>query len=215
MQSKAASVEAYLNELPGDRRDTIQAVRQVILGNLDKGYEEGMQCGMIGYYVPHRIFPAGYHCDPTQPLTFAGIASQKNYLSLYLMCVYGSAEHAEWFRKAWTATGRKLDMGKSCIRFKKIEDVALDVVGEAVRRVPAAKYVALYLKGREAMVNRSTRGPRSSTTKKSSKSAPSGAKGAAAGPTKNAMSTSTRKTVAIKVAGKVPGRKPAGQALKR
>jgi len=145
MQSKATTVAAYLRELPPDRRAVIQAVREVILANLDKDYEEGMQYGGIGYYVPHRVFPAGYHCDPSQPLNFAGIASQKNHLSLGLMCVYFSSEHAEWFRTAWTATGRKLDMGKCCIRFKKIEDVALDVVGEAVRRVPAAKYVASYL----------------------------------------------------------------------
>src|SRR5215510_4562835 len=129
MQSKAATVEQFLAALPEDRRAAIQAVREVILKNLDKDYEEGMQYGMLGYYVPHRVFPAGYHCDPKQPLSFAGLASQKNHMSLYLMCVYGNREHEQWFRQAWTKTGKKLDMGKSCIRFKKLEDVALDVVG--------------------------------------------------------------------------------------
>ena len=91
MQSKATTVEQYLAELPEDRRKAIEAVRQVILKNLDKDYEEGIQYGMIGYYVPHRVYPAGYHCDPKQPLPFAGLASQKNYMSLYLMCVYGDS----------------------------------------------------------------------------------------------------------------------------
>jgi hypothetical protein len=141
MQSKATTVEQYLAQLPEDRRQAIQAVRKVILKNLDKDYEEGMQYGMIGYYVPHRVYPAGYHCDPKQPLPFAGLASQKNYMSLYLMCIYGSSDHLDWFKRSWAKTGRKLDMGKSCIRFKKLEDVALDVVGEAIKRVPAKKYV--------------------------------------------------------------------------
>jgi hypothetical protein len=141
MQSKVTTVEQYLSELPEDRRKAIEAVRQVILKNLDKDYEEGMQYGMIGYYVPHRVYPPGYHCDPKQPLTFAGLASQKNHMSLYLMCVYGDSNHLQWFREAWAKSGKKLDMGKSCVRFKKLEDLPLDVIGEAIRRVPAKKYV--------------------------------------------------------------------------
>ena len=113
-----------------------------MLKNLDKDYEEGVQYGMIGYYVPHRVYPAGYHCDPKQPLPFANLASQKNHMALYLMCVYGDTDHTKWFKEAWAKTGKKLDMGKSCIRFKKVEDLALDVIGEAIRRVPAKKYVA-------------------------------------------------------------------------
>ena len=112
-------------------------MRKVILKNLDKDYEEGMQYGMIGYYVPHRVYPAGYHCDPKQPLPFACLASQKNYMSLYLMCVYGDTPLAKWFAAAWAKTGKKLDMGKSCVRFKKLDDLALDVIGEAIRRLPA------------------------------------------------------------------------------
>jgi hypothetical protein len=141
MQSKVTTVEQYLSELPEDRRKAIEAVRQVILKNLDKDYEEGMQYGMIGYYVPHRVYPPGYHCDPKQPLTFAGLASQKNHMSLYLMCIYGDSNHLKWFREAWAKTGKKLDMGKSCVRFKKLEDIPLDVIGEAIKRVPARKYV--------------------------------------------------------------------------
>lgn len=146
MQSKSKTVEQYLAELPEERRIAIQAVRNVILKNLDKDYEEGMQYGMIGYYVPHRIFPDGYHCDPTQPVCYAGLASQKSHLSIYLMSIYGDAGELAWFRQAWEKTGKKLDMGKSCIRFKKLADIDLDVIGQAIRRVPAHKYIANYVK---------------------------------------------------------------------
>jgi hypothetical protein len=148
MQSTAPTVEAYLRSLPEDRRAAISAVRGVILKNLDTSYEEGMQYGMIGYYVPHHVYPKGYHCDPKQPLTFAALASQKNYMSLYLMSVYGGSvgdsprnQHERWFREAWARTGKKLQMGKSCIRFKKVEDLALDLIGEAIKRVPASMYI--------------------------------------------------------------------------
>ena len=162
MQSKVTTVEQYLAELPEDRRKALEAVRQVILKNLDNDYEEGMQYGMIGYYVPHRVYPAGYHCDPKQPLSFAGLASQKNYMSLYLMCVYGDANHSKWFQEAWAKTGKKLDMGKSCVRFKKLEDLPLDVIGEAIKRVPAKKYIeycASALKTTNKPALKSTRNP--------------------------------------------------------
>lgn len=142
MQSKAATVKDYLASLPEDRRRAIDAVRAVIRKNLDKDYEEGMQYGMIGYYVPHRVFPAGYHCDPKQPLPFAALASQKNYMSVYLMSVYGGDE--SWFRARWEQSGKKLDMGKCCVRFKTLEALALDVIGEAIKRVPAKKYIEQY-----------------------------------------------------------------------
>ncbi|MEK6676841.1 MAG: DUF1801 domain-containing protein [Planctomycetota bacterium] len=144
MQSKATTVQQYLSELPADRRAAIQAVRDVILDNLDDDFEEGMQYGSIGYYVPHRVFPAGYHCDPSQPLPFAGLASQKNHMAVYLMSVYGENSDENWFRTAWAKTGKKLDMGKCCVRFKKLEDVALDVIGEAIRRVTAKTYIEHY-----------------------------------------------------------------------
>lgn len=144
MKSTAATVEQYLAELPPVRREALEAVRAVILKNLPKGYEEGMQYGMIGYFVPHSVYPPGYHCDPTQPLPFASLASQKNYMSLYLMCIYGDPEHEAWFRQAWAETGKKLDMGKSCVRFKKLEDLPLNLIGRAVKRVPAKKFIAHY-----------------------------------------------------------------------
>ncbi|MDB5344663.1 MAG: hypothetical protein JWP89_3040 [Schlesneria sp.] len=146
MQSKATTVDLYLAELPADRRTSIQAVRQVILSNLDPGYEEGMQYGMIGYYIPHSRYPSGYHCDPKQPLPFVCLASQKNHLSLYMMSVYGDSDLAKWFQAAWKKTGKKLDMGKSCIRFKRPEDLALDVIGEAIHRQPVAKHIEFYEK---------------------------------------------------------------------
>ena len=144
MQSKAKTVKAYLAELPADRRAALQAVREVILENLDGEYEEGMQYGMIGYYVPHKVYPAGYHTNPKQPLPFASLASQKNHMAIYLMCLYSDVSQEAWFRQAWAAAGKKLDMGKSCVRFKKLEDVALDVLGETIKRVPARAFIEHY-----------------------------------------------------------------------
>ena len=95
---------------------------------------------MIGYYIPHRVYPAGYHCDPKQPLT-AALASQKGYMSVYLMCIYGHEALRSWFEDAWAKAGKKLNMGKSCVRFKKLDDLALDVIGKAIRQVPARKYI--------------------------------------------------------------------------
>ena len=142
MQPKASTVSGYLAQLPPDRRGAIEAVRAVILKNLDKGFQETLQYGMIGYNVPHTLYPPGYHCNPKEPLPFAALASQKNHMAVYLMSVYGGDE--EWFRAAWAKTGKKLDMGKSCVRFKKLDDVALDVIGEAVKRVTAKGYIEKY-----------------------------------------------------------------------
>ena len=162
MQSKATTVEQYLSELTEDSRKVLQAVREVILKNLDRDYEEGMQYGMIGYYVPHRVYPAGYDCDRKQPLPFASLASQKNYMSLYLMCLYGDSDHSMWFQQAWAKTGKKLDMGKSCVRFKKLDDLALDVIAEAIRRVPARRYVERCEAALKAMNKRTVQGGRRS-----------------------------------------------------
>lgn len=144
MQSKAKSVKQYLDELPEGRREAISAVRDVMLKNLPQGFEEGMRYGMIGYYVPHRVYPAGYHCNPKEPLPYASLASQKNYMSIYLMCIYGAEKHREWFIDAWEKTGKKLDMGKSCVRFKKLEDVPLKVVGQAIKKVTVKGYIEFY-----------------------------------------------------------------------
>lgn len=154
MQSAASTVREYLDALPAERRAIVEAVREVILANLDSGFSEAMQYGMIGYAVPHSVFPAGYHCDPKQPLPFAGLASQKNYVSLYLMGLYfgctrdEETDEAKWFREEWAKAGKKkLDMGKSCVRFKTLEEVPLDVIGQAVRRMPAQLYIERYQQG--------------------------------------------------------------------
>lgn len=155
MKSKATTVQDYLNSLPDDRRKAIEAVRKVILKNLDKDYEESMLWGMIGYAVPHRVWPTGYHCDPSKPLMVAALASQKDNLTVYLMSVYSDKAERAWFEKAWAKTGKKLNMGGSCVRFRKLEDAALDVIGEAIRRVPAKAYVATYVQ----MLAKTGRGP--------------------------------------------------------
>lgn len=149
MQSKATTVTEYLDELPEDRRAAINKVRQVIKKNLPKGVAEGMQYGMIGYFVPHKIYPPGYHCDPKQPLPFAGLASQKGHMSFYLCTLYQNPELEAWFRERTAAAGKKLDMGKGCVRFKKLEDLALDVVGEMVGRVTVEDLIAKYDQNRE------------------------------------------------------------------
>jgi hypothetical protein len=146
MRSTAKTVAEYLKELPADRRAAIEAVRQVVRANIDGNVEEGMQYGAISYYVPHRIFPAGYHCDPAQPLPYIGIASQKQYMALYLHgCYISGSSEEEWIRRAYAKAGRPLDMGKSCLRFKSLETLDLDIVAEAIRRVPSATYVERYL----------------------------------------------------------------------
>jgi hypothetical protein len=203
MQSKSTTVESYLASLPPDRRAALEAVRQAILANLDGDYVEQMQYGMIGYAVPHSVFPAGYHCDPKQPLPFAGLASQKGHMSLYLMSTYMMAGEDEWFRKAWAKTGKKLDMGKACVRFKTLDGVALDVVGEAVRRVPAAKYVANYVAVLDTRTKAAKPGGTSATraAKATSKAKAAGTKStkvAAAAKSKSAVKASAKPTARAK-----------------
>lgn len=144
MQSKAKTVKEYLASLPADRREALQTLREVILKHIDPVYEERMDYGMPGWSVPHSVYPPGYHCKPEIPLPYAGFASQKNHMSLYLMCIYGHTGEDKWFREAWAKTGKRLDMGKSCIRFKKVEDLALDVIAEAFKRTPAKAYIEFY-----------------------------------------------------------------------
>jgi len=145
MQSEATTVAQYLAELPADRRATVETVRKVILKNIDRNkVEETMLYGMIGYVIPFRVYPPGYHCPPKQPLPYICLASQKNYLSLYMMGLYEGTSVAQEFRDAWKKAGKKLDMGKSCIRFKTADDLALDVVADAIRNTPVASYIAQY-----------------------------------------------------------------------
>ena len=141
MTSGAKTVAEYLDSLPEDRRAALTKVRSVIKKHLPKGFVEQIQYGMIGYVVPHSAYPAGYHVNPKEPLGFAGLGSQKNYMSLYMMTAYGWPGMAEWLKTEFAARGKKLNMGKSCIRFKKIEDLPLDVIGEAFGKVSMEAYI--------------------------------------------------------------------------
>ena len=169
MSAKPQTVDDYLSSLPEERREVLQTVRQAILQNLPQGYEEGIQYGMIGYYVPHQIYPAGYHADPRQPVPFAGLASQKNHMAIYLMSVYADPELECWFREAWINAGKKLDMGKSCVRFKKLDAVPLDVIAETVRRVPVSDFIDQYESSRVSTKASTTK---ASTTKASTTQSP-------------------------------------------
>jgi uncharacterized protein YdhG (YjbR/CyaY superfamily) len=139
--SNATSPEEMIAALPPDRRDAIAKVREVIQANLPAGYEEGMLFGMIGWYVPLERYPDTYN---KQPLGLAALANQKNYMALYLNTVYGDPETARWFRERFAASGKKLDMGKSCVRFRKLDDLPLDVIAETIARTPVDKYIEGY-----------------------------------------------------------------------
>jgi hypothetical protein len=138
-KSNATSVTQYLNSLPADRKKALAAVRKVILDNLPEGFEEGMQYGMIGYYVPLTRYPDTYN---GQALGIAALASQKQYMSVYLMGVYASKEQERWFKDAYAKSGKKLDMGKSCVRFKSLEDLPLDVIGQAIAKTSVDEFIA-------------------------------------------------------------------------
>ncbi len=150
MQSAAPTVSEYLKELPDDRRKAIKAIRKAIKDNLDPQVREVIQYGMIGYAIPHSVYPAGYHCNPKQPLPFLSLASQKNHMALYLFCLYCDEGEVERFQEAWKNTGHKLDMGKSCVRFKKLEDVPLDVIAKTVKRMTVKKFIKAYESSLEA-----------------------------------------------------------------
>ncbi|MEM9381417.1 MAG: DUF1801 domain-containing protein [Planctomycetota bacterium] len=144
MQSKATTVAQYLAELEPDRKKALQALRKVIRTHLDPRVKETMQYGMIGYAIPHSVYPDGYHCDPSQPLPFLSLASQKRHMALYLFCLYVDGDEVARFEAGWKATGKKLDMGKSCVRFRKLEDVPLEVVGDAIARMDVDRFLESY-----------------------------------------------------------------------
>lgn len=146
MRSTAKTVREYLAALPKDRRVALQAVRRVIVENLPKGYEETMQYGMIGYVVPLSLYPKGYLGKKDTPLPYAALASQKRHMAVYLMNIYADRDRKaeQWFKKAYEASGKKMDVGKSCVRFRKLEDLPLDVIGKAVARTPVKDYIAAY-----------------------------------------------------------------------
>ena len=143
--SNATTVEEYLGELTPDRREAMGTIRKLILANLPVGYEEVMQFGMIGYVVPLERYPVTYN---KQALGVVALASQKNYMSIYLMNVYGDQETATWFEEEFRASGKKLNMGKSCVRFKRPDDLPLDLIGKAVARTSVEEFLALYERAR-------------------------------------------------------------------
>lgn len=143
MQSKATTVEEYIAEMPDDRRDAVSKVRQVILDNLPAGYEEAMNWGMITYQIPKDRYPKTYN---DQPLMYAALANQKNKMAVYLMAMYSESGVIEQFKKDYKATGKKLDMGKSCVRFKSLGDLPLDLVGEVIASTSVDEYIKIYEK---------------------------------------------------------------------
>ena len=153
MQSKAETVDDYLSELDETRQDAISAVRSVVLENLPDGYEEMMLFGMISYVVPLSVVPDTYN---KQPLMYAALASQKRHMALYLTNVYGDESLEKWFRERYLATGKRLDMGKSCVRFRKLDDLPLELVGEVIGRTPIDEFVEIYRRSREGTKSRSS-----------------------------------------------------------
>ena len=150
-QSKARTVDEYLAELPQDRRSDIAGLREVILKHLPSGYEENMQYGMIGYVIPLERYPVTYN---GQALAYISLASQKNYMSLYLMNIYGDEDTERWFTERYRDSGKKLDMGKSCVRFSRFEDLPIDLIAEVVARTSVAEFIERYEASRRLVSER-------------------------------------------------------------
>lgn len=149
MQSKATTPKDYIAGLPADRAEVIQRLRQVISRNIPEGFKETMGYGMLGFAVPHSLYPAGYHTNPKDPLPFIGLASQKHFVALYHMGLYADPELLEWFKDAYgDRVPGKLDMGKSCIRFKKLDQIPYDLIGELAAKMTPKRWIALYEKSR-------------------------------------------------------------------
>ncbi len=147
MQSKATTPEQYLAELPEERRVVMEKLRKVTLENLPKGFKEVMAYGMLGYVVPHELYPKGYHCDPKLPLGFFNIASQKNSINMYHMVIYGNKEIHDWFVSEYPKhCNSKLDMGKSCVRFKKLDDIPYNLIGELLSKITVEQWIKMYEK---------------------------------------------------------------------
>jgi len=140
MKSEAKTVEQYLAELPEDRKAAVEVVRALVLENLPVGYEEAMNWGMITYQVPLEVYPDTYN---KQPLVYAQLASQKNYMTLYLMGIYGREEKAEDFEAAYRATGKRYDVGKSCVRFRSLDDLPLPLIGETIAAFQVNEFVSM------------------------------------------------------------------------
>jgi hypothetical protein len=144
MTSEAKTPVEYINSLPEDRKIFVKILRSVILKNLPKGFHEGMNYGKMVYYVPHSIYPKGYHCKPTDPLPFMGIACQKNNINFYQMGIYANAPLYDWFVAEYPKySSRKLDMGKSCIRLKKFDKIPFDLIGELMTKISVEDWIAM------------------------------------------------------------------------
>lgn len=147
MQSSAKTPDDYIAELPEDRRKALVRLREVALKNLPEGFQESMNYGMMGYAVPHDIYPNGYHCNPKDPLPFFGIASQKNSVNIYHMMLYSDKALHDWFVSEFPKHSKsKLDMGKSCVRFKKPDDIPYDLIGELLAKVTPQQWIEVYEK---------------------------------------------------------------------
>ena len=145
MQSKATTPEHYLSELPEDRKIAMLKLRNVIKDNLPKGFQEQMSYGMLGYVVPHSIYPNGYHCNPKLPLPFINLASQKNFIALYHMGIYANKNLLDWFVVEYPKHFKtKIDMGKSCLRFKKMDDIPFELIGELVKKMSVQDWISIY-----------------------------------------------------------------------
>ena len=147
MQSNALTIEEYISHLPEERKIAITKLRKVILKNLPKGFNEEMSYGMIGYVVPHSIYPAGYHCNPKLPLPFMNICSQKNFIAIYHMGIYGDKNLFNWFTNEFAKQcSEKLDMGKSCTRFKNPETIPYKLIGELSTKLSVTDWINMYEK---------------------------------------------------------------------
>ncbi|WP_346881998.1 DUF1801 domain-containing protein [uncultured Algibacter sp.] len=145
MQSNALTPKEYLDKLPEDRKRAFKTLRKYILDNLPKGMEEVMSYGMLGYVVPHSLYPNGYHCNPKLPLPFMNLASQKNFIAVYSMVLYSKTELMDWFVSEYAKRCKyKLDIGKSCIRFKKMEDIPFKLIGELTAKVNTKQWIEIY-----------------------------------------------------------------------
>ncbi|MFC4722660.1 DUF1801 domain-containing protein [Geojedonia litorea] len=145
MQYKANSPEDYIDQVPEERKSTLEKLRKTINDHLPKGFEEGIQYGMVGYYVPHSIYPDGYHCTPKEPLPFMSFASQKNSVNLYHMGLYANPQLYDWFVSEFPKhSKRKLDMGKSCIRFKYFEDIPYELIAELCKKMTVDDWITIY-----------------------------------------------------------------------
>ena len=145
MTSSAKTPDEYIDQLPEDRKDPISKLRKIINQNIDKGFSEEINYGMIGWVVPHSLYPDGYHCNPKLPLPFLSIASQKKFVAVYHMGIYASPKLLDWFVSEYLKhCSNKLDMGRSCIRFKKIENIPYDIIGELVAKMSVKDWIKLY-----------------------------------------------------------------------